>query len=537
MSKLFTETNVTDDISLESMHNKRIIIKNSIYDDPCDSLNTTVKAIDGSLQSLSMANYISTSMETLDLNSPNAMNEINRNIDLMKLVTPKFIREEKISLPSLENFQDKSTAEAAKKIALEGFVDICKAIWKAIKEFFIDFWKKLVLFMKRLVGAQLDTSEMKKYIKHELDKIRIMNMSVAIDNQTVIQTKLPSMLARLTDNKYTVNMLEVQGCMRIEQHINYLRDIKKIYIEIAKRADYTYDILKKEVTEIVELKTESVLNIKKGIASMESISVSDRFRNITEELTNYSIKQSGSLIGILGLTPCSDKEIPDDFLRTLNDIPDNIDNPVFEYFCQNDTQTLLSNYGIYLSIIKGTEKTLATEDSEPENIRSTIFKITSGVDINNNIPNEMGVVKNYRTLLDLFSKAEILENINVSESMAFLEKISESVLKNIHDLESIINGGINKMDINKLLEMIKTIKAKDQQLDGDTLKKLENAEVVLIKTNDVFKRLIILINQRVHRFSLDFSKNIVAQLSTINAETSRELYNYIYKCISEFKPA
>jgi hypothetical protein len=59
-------------------------------------------------------------------------------------------------MPSMEDFKNPHAAKDAHNFAMEGFREMISKAWEKIKSFFRDFFKKISVFVRRLIKANLD---------------------------------------------------------------------------------------------------------------------------------------------------------------------------------------------------------------------------------------------------------------------------------------------------------------------------------------------------------------------------------------------
>ncbi len=114
----------------------------------------------------------------------------------------------KLRVPSLEDFKNPYGAKASHAIAIEGFYDFIKKIWEKIKDFFSSFFKKIALFFKRLVNADLDLKSYEEYVDDMIHTLKRKNAT--LKDNTNFDSKLPSLLAdegmNSIDNNYIISL-------------------------------------------------------------------------------------------------------------------------------------------------------------------------------------------------------------------------------------------------------------------------------------------------------------------------------------------
>jgi len=114
----------------------------------------------------------------------------------------------KLRVPSLEDFKNPHGSKASHAIAIEGFYEFIKKIWEKIKDFFATFFKKIALFFKRLVNADLDLKTYEEYVDDMVHSLR--KKDATLKDNTKLESKLPALLAdegmNSIDNNYVMSL-------------------------------------------------------------------------------------------------------------------------------------------------------------------------------------------------------------------------------------------------------------------------------------------------------------------------------------------
>lgn len=150
----------------------------------------------------------------------------------------------KVSLPAMEDYTNQYSAQACHEIATEGFMEIIRDAWKKIKEFFAAFFKRIMLFFKRVLKVDMELEEYEKYLDNTIAKLKANKAKVPEGKAAPLTSKLPSMLAPVGIHKIEVdyllnhgmekintlmeNMSEV-GMKTMQAHINSDRGLPKFY--------------------------------------------------------------------------------------------------------------------------------------------------------------------------------------------------------------------------------------------------------------------------------------------------------------------
>lgn len=100
----------------------------------------------------------------------------------------------KAPIPSLEDYRNPYALEASKEVSLEGFKEFIKKIWESIRKFFVEFFKKVSEFGKRLINANLQIDTYERYVPELLKKIS-RDKLVCEDPKREVNTELVKLLA------------------------------------------------------------------------------------------------------------------------------------------------------------------------------------------------------------------------------------------------------------------------------------------------------------------------------------------------------
>lgn len=252
-------------------------------------------------------------------------------------------------MPSFEDYHKSLSFEAVHQVTMEGFMDTIKEIWKKIKEFFSSLWKKIVLFVKRLVGAEPDFEYLEQYIEKGINKIKEKKL-VCRDPGEKVSTNLPSLLASLDNNKYTVEMFFKNGINKIitfkdlyEESIKHagnleaeldqrnegIKNVSNTLPEIIKRANE----LKKDLNDIIRKNSEGSAETSNGISG--DMDIASRITNLYAEYIKLLRDNIETIISTtqtnilnfkttLGLHEVEPNRLPyTDFLETVNQVEEN----------------------------------------------------------------------------------------------------------------------------------------------------------------------------------------------------------------------
>lgn len=120
------------------------------------------------------------------------------------------------AIPSTEDFLNHHRAQTSHLIATEGLGDFVKKTWEKIKEFFVLFFKKAALYLKRMVKANLELEDYEKYLDPMMIKLRSGGDAKPTDLST-FDSKLPMLLADEGMEKMDAEYLMNYGVRKTER--------------------------------------------------------------------------------------------------------------------------------------------------------------------------------------------------------------------------------------------------------------------------------------------------------------------------------
>ena len=100
----------------------------------------------------------------------------------------------KAAIPALEDYNNPFAAKASKEVALESLKGFLRKIWESIRKFFLDFFRKVSEFTKRLINANLQIDTYERYVPDLLKKINREGLKCS-DPTKEVNTKLVALLA------------------------------------------------------------------------------------------------------------------------------------------------------------------------------------------------------------------------------------------------------------------------------------------------------------------------------------------------------
>lgn len=282
MSKLFTAQE-TLDIRLPF---QGVVALNDISDFEAhtDGLQLSTEAFKTASNNLKLISGMMSSLDGKDRSSGEYFQSLETYSLMMETIADNLGVKHRI--PSLEDFKNPYGTEACHQITMEGFYSFIKSIWQKIKDIFAAFFKKVSLFFKRLMGADLNLEEYNKYLDPMISELKVKKASLT-DNTVLIDSKLPSILANPGMEKIDSNFLFTTGKDKLDQLTAMVNgvfgkqiseiaksDMKEIHSKIRKFIDKsknTKDIKIEEIKDLLhELKTETVSSLGKLFPFVQS---------------------------------------------------------------------------------------------------------------------------------------------------------------------------------------------------------------------------------------------------------------------------
>lgn len=121
------------------------------------------------------------------------------------------------AIPSTEDFLSVHRAQVAHHIANESLGDFVKKTWEKVKEFFALFFKKMALYLKRMVKANLELEDYEKYLEPMMAKLRSGGNNTKPTDVSEFDSKLPMILADEGMEKMDAEYLMNYGVRKVDR--------------------------------------------------------------------------------------------------------------------------------------------------------------------------------------------------------------------------------------------------------------------------------------------------------------------------------
>ena len=178
-----------------------------MVDDSDTSLQVLEEASKTSLEHISIVQGINASLDGKKVCSEGYMTSLDNYRPVLEQIIGQLgVRR---TIPSTEDFINMHRASSAHLIATEGLKEFIKKTWEKVREFFKLFYKKIMLYLKRMVKANLELDDYEKYVESMMGKLRAKASSAKITDAAAFESKLPSLLAdegmESMDTEYLLN--------------------------------------------------------------------------------------------------------------------------------------------------------------------------------------------------------------------------------------------------------------------------------------------------------------------------------------------
>lgn len=487
------------------------------------AIQVAVEAISKASNDMFIVSQLKASLESKKLSSVEYFTSIENYNLCMKSISNNL--GVSIKIPSMEDFKNPYGIKASHQFVMEGFVEFMRSIWEKIKSFFKDFFKKLMLFFKRLVNANLEMEEYEQYIEGLMRKVKQSNKKDV--EKITIDSKLPSLISDFSMQSMTTDYLFSKGKDKIE-------NIGRLITYISEKClpDLEND-LKVNIREVSE-------KFKKGYRPLpeEARDVTSNFRHefidaLTKNVFNHTLQ-------LESLPEQVSSEVMNNFDREqLKD-----GNATF-YSLMNDRdseESLPNNFNMYF--VNSNYDTGVDED----NIPTSKLLIISNINKNTHIENSMYTITNRDNLLKFydfykkFSKSFNIDRIN--NKMKNFDNTISNILKSIDEPFKVVmeNVDFSPEDIPEgarivprptdgssiWAEQLHQSKLSNNNQEYDSESKLH---IKSRKELEYFNRFMMNYMHCIQSFLKDFSLNIAAT----GQECRYEMIKLLYKSAAQFK--
>ena len=434
MAKLFSLENdgYSKEIGRITNNGSDLVEISDEIQDSADSLNYITEALKTSSNQLLLVSDISISLNTQNRASASYFTSLENYTLFMDSVANNLGVKNRI--PSLEDFKNPYGTEASHAIAMEGFFDYIKQIWKKIKEVFASFFKKINMFMRRLLKYDLDLETYEKYIEAKVAKIKAKKPTIS-NNKLEIDSKLPSLLAHPGMESVTSDFILTTGRDKFRQLARLMNNtfMQKLTEIGDKDLRKVYEVINK----LVSIKVNEYSNL-------------DEFVEVTDSIKEHSLSIMSKIFS-------------HDNIR-LNETPDTVFNDIQQFFTRDEINSSMT----IRSLIDNNNST----ETLPKNFNCYYINfdniktfITSSTEVNQFVKNKVTPISNPDNLIKFY------EDYRKTKSEVNIRKLDDSSEVLDRSIDLILSVMNNKFA--PLLESLQTIKFKKNRLNTkDALLKL-----------------------------------------------------------------
>lgn len=344
----------------------------------------------------------------------------------------------KLVVPSMEDFRNPYGAEASHQIAVEGLFDYVKKLWEKIRSFFAAFFKKVNMFIRRVMNYDLDLATYEEYVSKMIVKIKSGKLEIS-DNKVILDSKLPSLLADPGMESVTSEFVLKNGDRKLNELGDILSD--KFITVMRNIADKDLKTLVNAIMDLgksTDLKTLTVEHVKERIDSIKLLATGISTRVFPVQVHNA-------------------RNLPDNVYYAIQEHFDRneLDNGTTVHALVDDNNYSLKlpkNYNCYF-VNYDNRKTFVTSTSENEvSVQNKLTPISSRDNLVKFYENYTKVkkkvdIKRLDSAIDDFDK-EInrLTKFMSGSFTEFLEHLKKAV-------NAFINGGGTRMDLDNMIEL------------------------------------------------------------------------------------
>ena len=165
---------------------------------------------------------IQTSMESLPVGSKEYYSALSASTSVIEILGRRMGVN---PMPAMEDFKSQYAMRSSHQIAMEGIGDFLKKAWESLKKFFVEFFKKVTVFFKRILRANLDLQSYEKYTDHLINKLKTNNAKIS--DTTPVNTKIGKLLADKGMESVTSDFILRNGTLKVVQMVNLLGAVSK----------------------------------------------------------------------------------------------------------------------------------------------------------------------------------------------------------------------------------------------------------------------------------------------------------------------
>lgn len=269
MSKLFSLNDIEDTSEAHYETLSEVVDFPSISDEVEDhshSLSLATEALRNASNELKLVRHINASLNDKKLASVDYFTSLENYKPVLEVIASNL--GSKLTIPSLEDFQNPYGTKASHEVAMESLYSYVKKIWEKIKDIFVAFFKKITLFFKRVFKADLELENYEEYLEVMIAKIKSKKPEIS-NSKELIDSKLPSLLANPGMETITHDYILGTGEIKIKQLVHMINKVFNEGIENLAKNDFKR--LSDDVTELVSAGFQKEKSLTEVTEKLDSI--------------------------------------------------------------------------------------------------------------------------------------------------------------------------------------------------------------------------------------------------------------------------
>lgn len=369
-------------------------------------LETQTDKTTAAMEHIAVGEAIWDSMQNLPLGSKEYFAALKPHTTVIEILSKRM---GVTHMPSLEDYKNEYAMRSSHQIAMEGVADFLKKAWETLKRFMVEFFKKVTVFMKRLLRANLDLESYEKYNDQLINKLRVNNATIS-DNSPV-NTKLGKLLGDMNQEAVDSDYILRTGMSKVNVLVNLLQMISK-----SQGLNVSRESLKKLRELIADYSDEFS---KGGYGSKRTPDVDMFTKVIREQVVNIFTSMFGNTVDDI-------KSLPDDVYAKLMDEISTADIAKSELSikslvnAERPTASLPKDLNIYFANLGSNRIFVASHKDEHDSIPAVVKPV--------------GQLSNLINLHTIYKKE--IQPIDIGKTTKMLDGISDE----IHALLNLLSG-------------------------------------------------------------------------------------------------
>ncbi|WP_396190546.1 hypothetical protein [Flavobacterium sp.] len=262
-------------------------------------LQNTITLTDVSMEHIRVAESIYVATESLTLGSKEYFSCLESHNAVVTILSKRM---GVARMPAMEDIKNPYALKSSRQIALEGIGEFWRKSWEAVKKFFKEFFKKVMLFLRRIVNANLELGDYEVYNDQLVAKLKANNATIR-DNSPV-NTKLGQLLANEDQEKVDSDFILNQGLQKV-------RNLTSLIDQISNKGDTFFQLEK--LNQIHDALT-------KQIKAHNYLGLGSKYNADIGNTVDVLMSMAGDIVGGIFKHPVMDaKSLPSDVYDKMFD--------------------------------------------------------------------------------------------------------------------------------------------------------------------------------------------------------------------------